>query len=160
MMKKQLLYWILPIAWMGIIFYSSATPYEQQDMKPLLGDKMDVAFLEPLLAPIDFTYNGQAVSLETHGVEGMVEFYIRKAAHVGVFFVLTLLFKLTLGKTTSLRESQQLTISFFLTVAYAIMDEFHQSLTPNRTPYVGDVLLDSIGGLLAVGIWLIKNKFK
>lgn len=148
-MDKKYLNWLLPVLWMGIIFYSSETPYDQQDMKPFLGESVNLRFLEPLLEEVRFTYNGSVVSFETHGAEGMVEFFIRKGAHVFVFF-LTYLFMIALVRTTNLRFKTQLLIAFLLTVAYAIMDEIHQGFTPNRTPYIGDVFLDSMGALIAV----------
>lgn len=43
------MYWLLPIGWMGVIFYSSAQPYEQQDVKPLLEGTFDLSFLVPYL---------------------------------------------------------------------------------------------------------------
>lgn len=157
-MDKKYWYWLLPVLWMGIIFYSSATPYEQQDMKPFLGESVNLGFLEPLVNEVRFTYNGSIVSIETHGVEGIVEFFVRKGAHVFVFFFLTCLFKIALARTTSLRFKIQLLLAFLLTVAYAIMDEIHQGFTPNRTPYIGDVFLDSMGGLIAVVLLTIIRK--
>lgn len=157
-MDKKYLYWLLPVIWMGMIFYSSATPYEQQDMKPFLGESVNLGFLEPLVNEVRFTYNGSVVSIETHGVEGIVEFFIRKGAHVFVFLFLTCLFKIALARTTSLRFKIQLLLAFLLTVAYAIMDEIHQGFTPNRTPYIGDVFLDSMGGLIAVVLPTIIRK--
>ncbi|MCM3740240.1 VanZ family protein [Oceanobacillus luteolus] len=159
-MRKPYLYWLLPIIWMGIIFYSSATPYDNQDMKPLLGDLINFSFIEPYLEGIYFTYNGSPVSLETHGAAGLVEFFIRKSAHVLVFLILTLLFKYALGKTTDILWYKQIILSFFLTAAYAIMDEIHQGFTPNRTPYAGDVVLDCLGALGAIGILSIFKFFR
>lgn len=157
-MNKKYLYWLFPILWMGIIFYSSATPYEQQDMKPFLGESINLDFLEPLAEAVRFTYNESVVSIETHGVEGIVEFFIRKGAHVFVFFILTCLLKLALGKTTKLGFKTQVLLAFLLTVAYAIMDEIHQGFTPNRTSYIGDVFLDSMGGLIAVVLLIMIHK--
>ncbi|MCF3943430.1 VanZ family protein [Oceanobacillus alkalisoli] len=157
-MDKKYLYWLFPILWMGIIFYSSATPYEQQDMKPFLGESVNLEFLEPLADEVRFTYNESIVSIETHGVEGIVEFFIRKGAHVFVFFILTLLFKLAFDKTTEMRFQNQVLLSFLLTAAYAIMDEIHQGFTPNRTAYMGDVFLDSMGSLIAVVLLIIIRK--
>ena len=158
-MKNKFLYWLLPLIWMGVIFYSSSTPYDQQDIKPLLGEFIDLSFLEPYVSWIFFTYNNAPVSVETHGVDGLLEFFIRKGTHVFVFFLLTSLIYLALRKTTALIFKTKLGLSFLLTVAYAIVDEIHQGFTPNRTPYLGDVILDSLGGLLAIlMIFLIRKK--
>lgn len=158
-MKKNLLYWLLPIGWMGVIFRSSSTAYHQQDIKPFLGEYIDLSFLEPYIGWIYFTYNGSAVSVETHGADGLIEFFIRKGAHVFVFFLLACLFKLALGKATKLSLKIQLLFSFLQTAAYAVIDEVHQGFTPNRTPYFGDVLLDSFGALRAVLFILVRMRY-
>ncbi|WP_249871330.1 VanZ family protein [Oceanobacillus saliphilus] len=156
---KQYLYWLLPIGWMAMIFYSSATPYENQDIKPLLGAFTDLSFLEPFLGWIELTYNQSIVSVDQLGIYGFIEFFIRKAAHVFVFFVLACLFYISFRKTTKIREAFILLSSFLLTVFYAVSDELHQVTTPNRTAYVGDVFLDSFGALIAiVCIMIIKRR--
>ncbi|WP_228550081.1 VanZ family protein [Salinibacillus xinjiangensis] len=76
---KKWWYWTLPIAWMGVIFYSSSQPYEQQDLKPTLNRWIDFSFLEPIAKHIRFTYHHSEVSVETLGINGLVEFFIRKA---------------------------------------------------------------------------------
>ncbi|PAV31005.1 VanZ family protein [Virgibacillus profundi] len=157
---RRFLYWLLPLTWMGVIFYSSSTPYEKQNIKPLLFETIDLSFLEPFLSWISFTYHHSVVSIETHGVAGFIEFFIRKGAHVGVFFVLLCLFYIALKKTAGILFRTTLFISFFLTAAYAILDEIHQGFTPNRTPYIGDVLLDSVGGLLAAGFLFVFHRWK
>ncbi|MFA1821324.1 VanZ family protein [Virgibacillus oceani] len=125
----------------------------------MLSDRLDLSFFEPLLGWITFTYNGSVVSVATHGVEGVIEFFIRKGAHVAVFFLLTCCFFIAIRKSTKLLFKQAAAISFITTVAYAITDEIHQGFTPNRTPYIGDVLLDSFGGGAAV-ILLIAIRYR
>ncbi|MFD2044976.1 VanZ family protein [Ornithinibacillus salinisoli] len=142
-------YWLYPIGWMLIIFYSSSQPYEDQDMKPMLSNTIDLSFLERYLDWIVFTYHRSEVSVANLGVEGFIEFFIRKGAHVTVFFVLFYLLFLAIRKTTNISKWTTIIVSLLLTIAYASIDEFHQGLTPNRTPYIGDVLLDSFGALLA-----------
>ncbi|GLO67184.1 MULTISPECIES: VanZ family protein [Oceanobacillus] len=148
-MRLKLLYWLLPIMWMVVIFISSATPYENQDVKPLLSG-LDLRFLSPYLSWIEFTYHSSIVSVKTLGIEGFIEFFIRKSAHVGVFFVLTCLFFISFIKNTQWKRSKIYIWSITLTALYAVADELHQGITPNRTPYVGDVILDILGGSLAL----------
>ncbi|MFC3041514.1 VanZ family protein [Virgibacillus xinjiangensis] len=158
---KNYLYWLLPIGWMAVIFRSSATPYQNQDIKPLLGSfPVDLSFLEPLVDWISFRYHQSVVSVETLGIEGFIEFFIRKGAHVGVFFLLMCAFYAALRKAPGLKSRTNLALSFFLTVAYAVADEVHQGFTPNRTPYFGDVVLDSFGALLAAVCLLVFTRWK
>lgn len=147
---KKMFYWFLPLTWMGMIFYSSSTPYQEQDMKPLLSKYTDLSFLKPFLDSITFTYHHSEVSVAALGVEGFIEYFIRKGAHVTVFLLLFLLIYIAFRKTTSLMLRTCIGWSFFITVLYASLDEVHQGFTPNRTPYFGDVLLDTIGAVIGV----------
>ncbi|WP_188454150.1 VanZ family protein [Virgibacillus oceani] len=143
---QKYLYWLLPIFWMGIIFYSSATPYEDQDIKPLLSNSLDLSFLVPLFDWISFSYHHSEVSIDALGIAGFMEFFFRKGAHFTVFFVLACLLFIAIGKTTEIGNRITLFISFLVSVAYAGIDELHQGFTANRTPYVGDVIIDAFGG--------------
>ncbi len=40
-----------------------------------------------------------------------------------------------------------------LACLYAATDEFHQRFTPNRSPAVLDVLIDTIGASLGISLW-------
>lgn len=160
---KKLIYWLFPIAWIGVIYYSSAQPYQNQDIKPLLNERLKLNFLEPIVENISFSYNQTEVSVTNLGLDGFVEFFIRKGAHIGVFFILALLFYLALRKSFPNLEKLNVFISFVLTVSYAGLDEWHQSFTPNRTAYLGDVVLDAMGALLAVCslfIWISYRNYR
>ncbi len=146
---QKYVYWMLPVVWMAVIYYSSATPYEQQDVKPLMEQTFDLSFLTPFVDWVTFTYHHSEVSVAALGVEGFIEFFLRKGAHLGVFFILMCFFFVALHRASHLSFRAVLVVSFFLTAAYAGIDEFHQSFTANRTPYVGDVMIDMVGALLA-----------
>ena len=140
---------------MSMIFYSSATPYEKQDVKPLLENTFDFTFLRPILEPFVFTYNQSIISVEALGVEGYLEFFLRKGAHVFVFMILCILFYYSFKHTIN---RAVLLLAFVCTCLYAIFDEWHQSITPNRTPYIGDVFLDSFGALLGILFILVLER--
>lgn len=148
-MRKRYYYWLLPLTWMGIIFYSSAQPYEKQDIKPMLLETVNLSFLEPFLGWVDFEYNHSEVSVNTLGTIGVIEFFIRKGAHFVAFFVLLLLFYLAFRATVNWSFKRIVAVSISLTIAYAIIDELHQGLTPNRTPYIGDIFIDGFGATTA-----------
>ncbi|GAA0446707.1 VanZ family protein [Lentibacillus halophilus] len=146
---RKYAYWLLPMVWMGVIYYASATPYKDQDVKPLMERTMDLSFLTPFIDWISFTYHRSEVSVAALGVNGFIEFFMRKGAHLGVFFILMCLFFVALRRTSHLSFRAVLVVSFFLTTAYAGLDEFHQSFTSNRTPYIGDVVMDMTGAFIA-----------
>ncbi|QHS23304.1 VanZ family protein [Virgibacillus sp. MSP4-1] len=152
-------YWLFPVGWMGIIFFSSSQPYEQQNLKPFFSEYMDFSFLTPIVDQISFVYHHSEISVQALGINGFVEFFIRKGAHFGVFFILVLLFILAFQKSTELPVKWMLATSFLLTVLYAAFDELHQGITPNRTPYIGDVMIDTIGALAGVSIHVMFSDY-
>lgn len=147
---RKYVYWFFPIIWMAIIYYFSAQPYEKQNIQPYLTESIDLSFLQPSVQWISFTYHQSEVSVEALGIYGFTEFFIRKGAHIFVFFVLCCLFYLALHKTVTVPFTYRIIISLTCTSLYAAFDEFHQSFTENRTSYIGDVFLDGFGGALAV----------
>lgn len=157
---KKYMYWLLPLFWMGVIYYASATPYQEQDIKPFLSETINLSFLEPIFKGVSFQYHNAVVSVEELGIEGFVEFFIRKGAHVTVYFILLVLFYIAFRKTTRTSFTYNLVISFVLTSIYAISDEFHQGFTQNRTPYIGDVGLDIIGASIGCLIILIVSRWR
>ncbi|WP_047980844.1 VanZ family protein [Ornithinibacillus contaminans] len=157
---RLLMNWLMPITWMGCLFYSSSQPYEEQNIKPFLSSNIDLSFLEVYLDWISFTYHQSEVSIAALGMEGFIEFFIRKGAHFGAFFLLLILFYAAFRKTVNWTIRKIIVVSFFLTLAYAMVDELHQGMTPNRTPFVGDVLIDAIGAIAACLLLLARNKYK
>lgn len=153
MKTKRFLYWLFPITWMGVIYFASAQPYQDQDIKPFLSELVDLNGLIPLVDWIKFTYHSSEVSVSALGIYSFVEFFLRKGAHFTVFFILILFFYLALSKTINQGIKRRLIIALILTVSYAALDEIHQGFTPNRTPYIGDVVIDTVGatfGLLMI----------
>lgn len=157
---RKYLYWLFPFIWMTVIFLFSSQPYEKQNIQPYLTETIDLNFLKPSIDWISFTYHQSEVSVGNLGIYGFVEFFVRKGAHVFVFFILCCLFYIALRHTTKIKFNYQLLLSFILTFLYAFFDEFHQGFTENRTSYIGDVFLDGFGGGLAiVCLLLIYKKF-
>ena len=71
-----------------------------------------------------------------------------KGWHVTEFFLLTLL----LHRATSLR-TRSLVLPAFLAVSAAMLDEWHQTFIPRRGGHLSDVMIDTIGVVLAV-VWI------
>ena len=49
-------------------------------------------------------------------------------------------------------------IAFLLAVAYAISDEIHQFFVPGRSCQIKDVLIDSCGAAVGIGLVFISIK--
>src|SRR5690606_39990537 len=74
------------------------------------------------------------------GYYPFVEFLLRKAAHFFIFGLLAIAVYSILPKF-----SYRTIIALIITLALAIGDEYHQSLTGGRTPSSKDVLIDMSG---------------
>lgn len=81
-----------------------------------------------------------------------LDFVVRKAGHMFVFGVLSVLLWRALG---SAGVSRAIVSSWVLTVAYAASDEFHQSFTQGRHPSPVDVGIDAAGSLVALCLLVI-----
>lgn len=76
---------------------------------------------------------------------GNIDFVLRKIAHITEYGILTGL--LAFGFRTITRQT--LLISTSIALLYAISDEFHQTFIPTRNGTPIDVIIDSIGIVLA-----------
>ena len=96
-----------------------------------------------------------------------MQFFVRKAAHITEYFLLTLCIFLPLrvwiprksaSETGKLFLLRYLLPAFLLTVICAGADEFHQSFVPGRCGTPTDVLVDSIGVVLACTVLFLCRK--
>lgn len=144
-------YLIIALVMMAVLFYSSSQTYEQQTTIPLLEKILKNEPFKNSLSNISFTYAGSPVSIEASGYFNFIEFFIRKSAHFGTYFILA--GSLFLGINPRVKH---LGLSFgaawLSATGYAALDEFHQMMTGGRTPLFEDVILDSSGAVLACAI--------
>lgn len=131
--------WMLVFLWMGTIFYLSAQPAHQSAglsngiTAKIIGVVEEIA---PKLAINQDTFNH----------------LIRKNAH---FFAYLLLGILTLHamRRSGVRGWKGAILALGICVLYAISDEVHQLFVPGRSGEVRDVLIDSAGALVGVGMY-------
>jgi len=81
----------------------------------------------------------------------LIHYFVRKAAHMTEYFLLTLSLQLPLAAWFSNRLTPKLRIliGFAATVLFAALDEFHQTFVPGRSGNFTDVCIDSTGALIA-----------
>jgi VanZ family protein len=133
--KYRWIWWILVIIWCIQIFYFTALP--------VYNDEHTRGFLERLLTDV-FSKDSFVIS--------MIDYLIRKGAHVTVFGILAILFKTALNR----QRSRSYLYSWLFTVFYALTDEWHQAFVPGRTSSIYDVMIDSTGAfvfLLCLFLW-------
>ncbi|MGI5828056.1 MAG: VanZ family protein [Patescibacteria group bacterium] len=91
--------------------------------------------------------------------------FIKKTAHFVEFAILAiLLFRALHWTYKKIKDQSTLLITTGLfSVIYAISDEFHQRLTPGRIPTVRDVVIDTLGVVVALLVikrfTYLKNKY-
>jgi VanZ family protein len=85
------------------------------------------------------------------GPDPTLEALLRKLAHLTECAILAILVARALGGAAT--PSRAIAIkTIVIVLAYAISDETHQAFVPNRTPSPVDVLIDSAGALIGLGI--------
>ncbi|MBM7662520.1 VanZ family protein [Bacillus mesophilus] len=153
---RQFTYWIPVIVIAGIIFWFSSQPYQEQDVKPFLSDFINEQWVKVTFDWVQFDYAGYLVSVEALGASSFIEFFIRKGAHFGVFFVLGFFtIRASLLTFLNTRPVTGFITSFLFVILYGVSDELHQHFTGDRTPLIHDVMIDSVGGLVGIIIYML-----
>lgn len=138
---KAFKHWLPVVLWMGFIFAMSSdlgsSTHSSRIIEPI------VRWIKPDTTPEQFEF---------------VHFILRKLGHLTEYAVLALLvfraLKHTLAQPLDKLSWQTVGIALLITASYAATDEWHQSFVPGRTAAIGDVLIDSSGGLLSLLIVL------
>lgn len=91
-----------------------------------------------------------------------VNHIIRKNAHFLIYLVLGLIVSIAL-KTIGIQGYRRVGFALLICVLYAVSDEFHQYFVEGRGPQVKDVLIDSAGVIIGIGLfcligWVVKRK--
>ena len=89
------------------------------------------------------------------------EVFIRKNAHFFLYFILGCLVYSAM-RLHQWRPRTAAIVSSIVVVLYAISDEIHQLFVPGRSGEMRDVLIDSIAGLIGIGLiytyWTLRHK--
>ena len=135
-MKKKHCYAILCIFWMLVIFWFSAqVADDSQEMSDFFVRLLDALF------SLDIMKN--------EIIQDMTSFLVRKAAHMSEYAILAILLGLRIREY---KKEPWLLLALTATAAYAATDEFHQLFVPGRSGQLKDVLIDTAGGALGLGL--------
>jgi len=86
-----------------------------------------------------------------HAPGALFDALLKKGAHAFAFGVLAWLYLRALrGEGPS--SSRLRLLSLTLAALYACSDELHQAFVPGRNPRLSDVLIDSLGAMLALAL--------
>jgi VanZ like family len=154
----KLLHIVLLIAVLSGLYLSSSQPYYDQDMRGRISDIVDESKWESRFQDVKLQYGGSEVSVEEKGTAGFIEFLLRKGTHFITFALLAYCWYSVLRYW--LPFSMALPWSAFLSLGTAVLDEWHQTFTPDRLGAVNDVLLDATGSLFMLLCITITNKWQ
>ena len=158
-MKNGNFYLVIALLIVLVLFYSSSQTYGQQSQVSRIDEWLPNQPFKAAWSGISFTYGGSIVSIDHLGYSKFVEFFIRKGAHFGTYFILG--GSLFLGVYPKLKLWELTAILAWLSATgYAGLDEFHQMITGGRSPMFQDVMLDSMGALTAIVICLVIGFFR
>lgn len=153
---KAILYISIVLAFIGTFLFLLKSDIVIEALR----NRASFDHIRVLLQKINFTYAGSPVNLQSHGVDGLLNFLLRKAAHFFLFamlgfFVFLALFKLNRSALSSF------IIALMIVIAYAALDEFRQTFILSRSGLVVDVILDTAGGIFGTSMgWLKKRVSK
>ncbi|KMY42995.1 hypothetical protein AC622_00875 [Bacillus sp. FJAT-27916] len=157
--KKLIIRIVFALLIIGIIFYSSSQPYSEQNLQPLISEKVQLPdAIVSLLSKVEFTYAGHIVSVETKGVPGFIEFFIRKGAHFSIYLVLSVFVASILHIWMKRKPLKLAALTILFVFLYACSDEWHQSFNGERTPLFQDVIIDTVGGICGVLLFLLWSR--
>ncbi|MGM8215903.1 VanZ family protein [Bacillaceae bacterium W0354] len=132
--------WGIVLAWMGLIFFLSHQPGKES------------AKLSTGVTNI-FVKTVKKVKPKRKLERQRMQHIVRKSAHFFIYLILGILV------INALRVSGwvgwfAVGIAWLICVAYAASDEFHQRFVPGRGPLVSDVIIDSLGAAVGIGLYI------
>lgn len=131
-MRKNLIYWGLVILWCFMIYQITASPAATSEST--------TSFLKSFPLP------PTAIDI--------INYCIRKAAHVTLFGILAALILLAMGVHKYASRTAWLLATF-----YGATDEIHQLYAPGRTSSIIDVGIDSFGALAGIITFMLMRKW-
>lgn len=138
---KSILVWLPAVLWYSLIWLLSAQTAEQSTV-------VSDTVTENVLVAGGSGYNSVETAVqESIGV--LLSFFIRKGAHIFLFFVLALLVWFALVQLIRHRPRRAAAVAV-LCILLAASDELHQKMVPGRSGELRDVLVDTAGILIAL----------
>lgn len=140
---NKTLTWASVILWMALIFYLSHQPATESSELSSGISEMIFNIINKIAPTVEFD---------------RFNYMIRKGAHFIAYFVLAI-FTVNALRRSGERGYRSSTVALGICVVYAISDESHQLFIPGRSGEVTDVLIDSAGASVGIGVYLIIAYF-
>lgn len=142
MNKRKVFKWLILIIWLGVIFAFSHQANSGEITKNIIADTIEVK-----------------VEQKTEPTLDIINFIVRKGAHISEYIVLTLII-FSLASEYTKNNKKIIIIGLLGCILFAAGDEFHQYFIPGRSALVTDVLIDFIGAIIALILYKLILKSK
>jgi len=143
---KKLKVWSPVFLWMALIFSFSAQPASQSG-------ELSGSITKNVLSILNLLFGHLGLDPD------VLETLIRKSAHFTIYGVLSILVIRAVRRTYQFEKSG-LWIALSICFLYACSDEFHQLFVRGRSGQFTDVLIDTFGALVGIGIYIITSKLR
>ena len=140
--------WFLVFIWLVVIFYLSAQPAADSSN---LSKKVTKVIIE--IIPLD-----NEVST-TENLIAKLEPSIRKLGHFSEYFVLGLLVA-NAFRVSGVFGLKGFIFSLLFCILYAVSDEFHQYFVPGRSTEFKDIVMDTIGSFVGIGLYSLISRIR
>lgn len=150
-MKKQtiikIVSWLLVVIWMGAIFWFSdmngneSTHRSKQTINNVITETIDTT------NKLGIT-DKHPSKRKINDITDKLNYPLRKLMHMGEYFILVILLYNAFYQS-GVRNKRIILYSILVCFLYACSDEFHQ-LFRERTGHFSDVLIDTMGGVIAM----------
>ncbi len=137
----KLLSWAAPVIWMAIIFYLSHQP-------SAASNELSSGLTEVIINKIKTIAPDWEFNIESF------HHYVRKNAHFFAYLLLGVLVLHAL-RSSNILGYRGIIAALLICVLYAASDEIHQLFIAGRSGEVRDVLIDSAGASIGIGIWMV-----
>jgi VanZ family protein len=141
MNKRKTILWLAVILWLVLIFILSAQPVHKSN-------GLSKAIAEKIIEFIKKIFPKENINL------GRFNHYLRKTAHFFAYMILGILMMNVL-KIIGVDGGKRIILALLICIIYAISDELHQLFVLGRGAQVKDVIIDTIG--VSVGVGLSKK---
>lgn len=150
MSKVRTIAGILALFWMCVIFSFSAQKKEESS-------EVSEAFSYRMVSSTGLLFHLNLDEEQLREIANAIEHTVRKAAHMTEYGILSILFYIWLGKW-QFTMSKRSVMAIVLAALYAASDELHQLFVPGRAGRFSDVIIDSIGAIIGVFVFLGVKK--
>lgn len=132
--------WMFVVIWMFIIFYLSHQPAQTSSE---LSSSLTIFIINTL----------QNIVPNFPTDLSLFHLFIRKVAHFIAYLILGFLTTYALTYYVN-KLLKKVGLSFLICTLYAILDEVHQLFIPGRSGEIKDVLIDCIGAIVGISLYL------